>query len=201
MNVGPYQQDPFPHLSGQSNLAVALTDWLQLEGGGDFSLTQEEENWAVGYGGLRFLLAHRDSEKPSFAFDLELGAGGGIGGMLDCNEDTEGEHGVPNIQVGASCDEVRLDDLRWSDRIAYGGYMGLGIGYHWTVVTMYFRFRFAASKATHIPIRYWTGLSGGVRLQPYPWLFFTIGGSILFYFNEYETSFGTAPELGVGFSF
>jgi hypothetical protein len=171
---------------GGPHVAVGLRDWVALEAGGNFQLLGDgQDRWAMGFVGPRFSWAPNRRAPAHFISDLELGLGAGVGGSLE-------DSAAPQ-----SSDCPRCDGLQWSDRIAFGGYQGFGIGgqIHW--FSIYLRARVEESTATHIPTTIWPSASLGLEANIHQRAAITVGGGFMGYFNSEERIPGWFYQIGV----
>ena len=91
--------------SGGAWGGLRVAPGLRVELGTDLRFV-DEENWALGGAGLRYTVDGRNAKLWGVAFDIELGAALGVGGVLD---------------------ENNADGRSWNHRLAGGGYLGLGV--------------------------------------------------------------------------
>jgi hypothetical protein len=172
-------------LVGGSAAAFALNDWLQLELGGDFSLIRDE-NWAIGFGGIRLTPLRRQAGSLFWAGDLEIGLGLGAGGIWCEQESDNGCYG---------------DGLEWTDRFAYGGYFGAGLGLHIDFFSAFARGRVQISESTNIPYTIWLSVLGGIGFRIVDNLNLYLAGGYGFYRNDLDFVDGPLIEAGLSISF
>jgi hypothetical protein len=153
--------------------ALAATDWLAVEVGGEFS-SSYSNRWALGWAGARFTPWNEAFGSTRLALDLDLGAGAGKGGELSGNE-----------QQGGSCTQPPWDGRPWFDRLAYGGYLGLGFGARWSWFSIFARSRAQVTRATNIPPTFWWATAAGVQ--------FLLGDRLAIYLDT--GSFGYVNEI------
>lgn len=159
---------------GGPTLALALTDWLQLEGGMD--LSQDSHEWAMYFGGIRASLGQVE-ERIGGALDLELGGGWGVGGEYKGNEDTIG----------------------WEDRSAAGWYFGGGAGFQIDWFSMFLRGRLQITRATEIPETTWWTMMVGVQASILDYVNIYVAGGGVGYQNSMEHDAGGFGEIGLSF--
>jgi hypothetical protein len=164
MNINEY--------SGGPVLAVALTDWLQLEAGAD--INDGSHAWNMYFGGIRASVGYVE-DGVGGAVDLELGGGAGVGGEYEGNEDTMG----------------------WKDRSASGWYVGCGAGFQIDWFSAFVRGRFQASWATGIPETTWWTLVGGIQATIADSVNLYIAGGGAGYTNSMDQESGLIGEFGL----
>jgi hypothetical protein len=174
---------------GVPSFGVGLRDWVAIEAGSNIYLqSSSTHGWALGFLGPRFTwVPHRDA-KFHFVGDLELGAGVGVGG-----DDRSGLAATPECQqMPSSC------DLRTSwDRLAWGGYQGLGIGITEGDITFFLRARIEETGAVNMPFTLWpSGILGG-EVRPVRWLSLSAGAGVI----AFCSGGGHGCWLGVGYQF
>lgn len=127
-----------------ATVSIPVAHGLRVEAHGDGS-----DLWVVGNVGVR---ATEHIGNSRVTVDQELGGGGGLGGAR-CGNTGES---------GSSCSTGTADGLAWSQRVAYGGYTGIGLGVRlapW--VHAFARARVQVSQATQAPLTFWaSGLAG-----------------------------------------
>jgi hypothetical protein len=142
--------------------------------------------------GFRFNPWQYQKESVRLVLDLELGTGGGAGGSLNC--DSENSH--------MNCENVQTDHLNWSDRTAYGAYVGAGLGLWFNdFFSVFARGRFEVSKATNIPVTYFGGGLGGIAFKVHDMWTFHLGGGLYQYHNEVDSDVVGTAEAGMSVKF
>ena len=129
--------------AGGGWLAYALRDWASLEVGADGS-----GDWGMGFVGSRFTYAPRREQKLHGALDAEVGLGLGAGGNQACD-----------------AKDSLCDDRPWNKRIAGGGYLGGGAGYHFSFFALYARGRAQPTGAAGLPFTLWGQAQGGIQFR------------------------------------
>lgn len=140
---GGFAAAPVP-AAGGGWLAYAVRDWASIEVGADGSA----RTWGMGFIGGRFTHAPRRERKLHGALDGEVGVGIGAGGGRWCD---------PN--------NVSCDRRPWHQRIAAGGYLGGGAGYHFSFFALYARGRAQPTVADGLPFTLWGQAQGGVQFR------------------------------------
>jgi opacity protein-like surface antigen len=165
--------------TGGPQVAVALTDRLQLEVGGEFAL----QRWALGTAGLRATLYAPPPGEPGFLLDTELGAGLGAGGECAFNEQRN------------SCPE---HGRAWHERLAGGGYAGLGLGARYAWFAWSLRGRAQVSRATGIPTTFWYSAMTGPQFTIMDHVMLYAGAGVAGYTNRHDDEFGFLVDAGIG---
>jgi len=171
--------------AGGPHVGVGIRDWVALEAGGNFQLVMGNvHKWAMGFVGPRFSYAPHRQEAVHFVGDLELGLGAGVGGVLDDND-------------APSKDCTSCDGRAATDRIAGGGYAGIGIGeqIHW--FSVFARVRVEGSTATNVPTTVWPSATAGVEFNIRKRAAITLAGGYIGYTNARDTEHGWFYQLGV----
>ena len=166
---------------GGPRVGVAIRDWVSLGAGGNFALAQFVDNWAMGYLGPRFTYSSPRKEMAGFAFDVELGVGGGVGGRCESRCGPGG---------------TDYDGLAWSERLAMGAYQGIGIGGRHEFMAYYLRARVDEVTATNVPTTYWPSVGGGLEFDIDHKGAVNVGGGYLGYYNRHEHNDGWFYQLG-----
>ena len=159
----------FAPLYGGPRLGYGLRDWVSIEAGGDFA----RDGWALGYGGARLTLNPDRERKIHGAADLELGLGLGVGGETEAG-----------------------DGRSWSERLAFGGYLGAGGGVHIAWFSLFGRGRVQSTAADGIPWTFWWSAVGGLQfaLGRYVDLYGAVGAAG---FHAYEWGSGLIYDFGL----
>jgi len=175
--------------AGGPELAVAVKDWLSVEAGGNI----DKDEWAMGFGGLRFTYAPAESRRNPirFAMDLEFGLGGGIGG-----------HRCGNKEAGdTSCDDApegfAADGKKWSDRLSWGAYEGVGVGGHFYWYSLYLRARMQHSVATNVPWTHWPSATLGMDFNILDRVYLSGGFGWMMYFNDVDNESGFTYQFAM----
>ena len=120
--------------TGGPLVGLKIAEGLALEMGGELGFIEESGRWSLGVTGLRYSFDQlRDSDGSGASFDVEGGAGLGVGGSRA--EDIAGE---------------------WSSRLAGGGYLGGGAAWYadrWFAA--FGRARVQLSAARGVPATFW----------------------------------------------
>jgi hypothetical protein len=178
-----------PNIGGP-HLAIGIRDWVAIEAGGNLQLLgNANDRWAMGFIGPRFSWAPNRKAPVHFIGDLELGVGAGVGGELNGSA-------RPGSKECPPC-----DDLNWSDRIAWGGYQGIGLGLQINWFSIYGRVRFEESTATNIPTTIWPSASLGLEANILSRAAITVGGGYIGYANGNDHENGWFWQLGVSVFF
>lgn len=168
------------------HVGFGIRDWVALEFGGNYL----PGDWATGWGGPRFTCVPHPEKPIHFALDGEFGLGGGRGGNLHDNHYSESE----------DCDGG-CDGRQWQDRIAFGGYGGIGVGVHIHWFSLYARGRVEVSRATGIPVTYWPSVSGGMEFDIARIVQLSAGGGYLGYYNDSDRASGFFYQVGLNVQF
>lgn len=105
---------------------------VQVEVGGELSALDRDGQWALGWVGARTTFDQlREEGGNGASFDLEAGAGAGVGGRL------------------------ADDDTEWFDRPAGGGYLGAGVAWHAEWFAAWGRARVQLTGAVDVPATLW----------------------------------------------
>lgn len=164
---------------GSPWLAYAVRDWANVEAGATAS-----NHFALGFLGGRFTYAPKRDRKLHGALDGELGLGAGVGGHLDC---------------GAA---LRCRDTRpWNNRLAVGGYVGGGAGYHFSFFALYARTRLQASVAEGLPATLWGSAHGGLQFRIARLVDLFASGGVTGLVTATDTTLGGTYDFGVSFYF
>lgn len=150
-----------PFVTGGPYFGLAVLDQLSVEVGGEFAAIagneEGESGWGLGWLGLRGTLPYDAGDGFRLAVDLEAGGGLGVGGSLCDNAHHSGDEWDTECPVGE-----QWDGVNWANRLAGGGYVGLGLGLTWDWFSTYLRTRHQFTKAENIPLTYWYTVSLGV---------------------------------------
>lgn len=128
---------------------IPLAGHLAAELGGDVAADFAPDlaaSWKMGHAGLRATTGLGDAGDPRrLAADLELGGGVGSGGAFAVAGD---------------------DTSTTSNALAWGGYLGAGVGGHGQLLGLYARtlVELAASRDDAIPLTRWGSLVGGIQM-------------------------------------
>lgn len=163
--------------SGGGRVGVPVSPSTDMEVGGDFRLVDAEQ-WAMANAGLRY--AFLCGEPIGFAIDLELGAGIGRGGIDRRSTGTDASEPSP-----------------WHGRLAYGGYFGIGVGYHFLRwLSLFVRGRAQLTEADEIPATLWGSAIAGPQISfGAAALYVAVG--IAGYRNSVDDQLGYLPEVGL----
>lgn len=185
-HMGP----PRPHRKGEVELGgaanmygsggpwanVTLTPSVSLNLGSDLKLT-DNENWAMGHAGLRYTLGGADGRRTGWFGDLELGGGLGVGGI--------------NTRY----------ERRWHERLAYGGYVGLGAAYRfYEWLGLFARAQAELTDAKGVSSTFWASGVFGPNFNAGPVSFYIAVG-LGYYYNQYDSNAGLLPEAGLSVRF
>jgi len=176
-------------------VSYSALDWLQIEAGSDVLGPGGEGNtWVLGFVGTRFTpYAKRVAGPLHLALDVGLGAGVGAGGSL-CDNDPLDE------TTGKSACDV-YDDRTWDERLAYGGYVDLGLGasLDWEKFSIgaLVRSRVRISEATGIPVTIWPSAVGGIEIGIYDIVFVHCTGGYASYHNDLDEEHGPIVDIGI----
>lgn len=168
------------------HLGVGLRDWVAIEAGGNFTADFGRQAWALGFVGPRFSYAPHRERRFHFISDLELGVGGGVGGVRHGNE--------PQSRECPAC-----DGLTSYDRVAGGGYAGVGLGAQIAWFSLFARGRIEATTATNVPATAWPSASVGMELNVRKRAALTVAGGYIGYFNAHDFANAWFYQLGVTF--
>ena len=192
---------------GGPQIGYAIRDWVAIEAGGNLALVSEQQNWTMGYLGPRFTYTPHRGRANRLILDLELGAGAGIGGTINgnvCSTNSTragGSAGTPMPCTATSPTQGAIpllwDGRQWSDRFAYGGYQGVGLGGRFHFFSLFVRARIEESAAQGVPLTLWPSVMGGFEFDAYHR--FIIGGSVgyLGYFNQVESNSGVVYQINL----
>jgi len=155
---------------------LPLSEHLAAEVGGDVAADFAPDlgaSWKMGHAGLRASTALGDR----LAADLDLGGGVGSGGA----------HAVAGE-----------DNSKAANALAWGGYLGAGIGGHGDLVGLYARtlVELTASRDDRLPITRWGSLIGGVQFGSGGGARVRIAAGAAVYDNQREAR--AAPILEIG---
>jgi hypothetical protein len=165
---------------GGPHLAVGVTDNFAIEAGGNFLY----DEWATGFVGARFSYAGDRRRRAYLIADLELGVGAGLGGERDGNQ-----------APGSGCDFC--DGRTAMERIAWGGYQGVGLGAQIRWFSIFGRFRVEESKATNVPTTLWPSFSVGMEFRVHDQVALNLGAGVMAYTNSRDNAFGFFYQFGV----
>lgn len=174
------------YLRGSAVLSAEVAERVTLEGG----LETGPGSWQLATGGARVTVVDAHG-RTGPTMDLETGLAVGLGGER-CQAD-----------YGDTLDcQGRVPDQRdWTERLAYGGYLGLGLGYRVVEeLQLYTRGRVEVSVASGIPRTLWGSWVAGLELDLDPVMLHLVGGFGGFD-NEVDGALGPLVELGVGIRF
>ncbi len=169
---------------GGPHIGVGIRDWVALEAGGNLALDYVKDSWALAWLGPRFSYAPHRERRVHLISDLELGVGVGVGGVRDSN--------APPSKDCTDCD----GRSGW-DRIASGGYAGVGIGAQIAWFSVYARTRLEASTATNVPTTLWPSASVGIEFNVHKRAAITLGGGYIGYVNRSDQAHAWFYQLGV----
>jgi hypothetical protein len=116
-----------------------------------------------------------------FIGDLELGIGAGVGG----NDNTSG------------ASYYQADGLDWNQRVAWGGYQGIGFGGQINWFSIYVRARIEESTAATLPLTLWPSASVGLEANILQRASIGVAGGYLGYTNAKDTENGWFYQIGV----
>ncbi|MCC7539390.1 MAG: hypothetical protein IT379_24410 [Deltaproteobacteria bacterium] len=174
------------YLRGTVAASFQVTDEVTLEGGGETGVGP----WQLLSGGARLTLLDAHGGRGG-SVDLEAGLSGGVGGERCTTDDGDLVNGCEGLD----------DGLSWSDRFAYGGYLGFGAGYRFRrEIQLYARARIEVATATNIPTTTWGSALGGIELAFDPVLLHLAAGWGG-YHNSRDHVTGPLVEIGFGFRF
>lgn len=168
---------------GGPHLGVGIRDWLALEVGGNLALGYGRDSWALAYLGPRFSYAPHRAQRVHLISDLELGVGVGVGGVRDSN--------------ATPSPDCHCDGLAGFDRIASGGYAGIGIGAQISWFSIYARTRVEASTATNVPTTVWPSASVGIEFNFRKRAALTLGGGYIGYVNSVDKIHAWFYQIGI----
>lgn len=161
-----------------------INQGVQLELGSSVAL----EEFVMQFGGVRLtvppLLRDRDVK---LTMDTEFGLGIGVGGENKCS--------------GDACAATVRDSLMWKERLAWGGYAGVGLGINIKWFDIYMRGRYQQTKATHIPTTSWFSALGGIQFTIACRVKLNFAGGVATYVNDADQETGGFGEVGLGFYF
>lgn len=167
-----------PPVYGGPTLAIGVSRRVALEAGGDFAA----RDWAIGFAGARVTGRVPATPRLQLVGDVELGAGGGVGGRR-CK---------PNPSGG--CDG---DGRDWYERIAGGGYAGIGGALRWRVPAIFTRLRVQPTGARNVPITVWTAWQTGVEVRFVDRVSLWASAGLASYHNRWDRLMGGVYELGL----
>ena len=170
-----------PWAVGGPQLAVGIRDWLAVEGGANLYLLDGHQRWTLGHGGLRFTASQSRSLPARLAFDFELGAGGGLGGVVHGNDPGD----------------ASSDGRAWNDRIAWGGYQGIGFGLHARWFAIYLRGRVEESTATNVPLTIWGSGTLGLDFDIVHRVVLSVAGGAAGYWNNTQSQAGVLGQAAI----
>ncbi len=172
-----------PNGRGALGGGIPVTEALSVEAQFDTS-----DAWHVGNVGLR--ATHRSPDRV-LSVDGEFGGGGGVGGQRCGNVGTDGDPCPGGAPDGRSAQE----------RLAYGGFVGLGVGVRpvrW--MALFARSRAQLTTANNVPNTLWiSGLAGAeFLLGP---VVVGAGAGYAHYSNDTESRGDLIVELGASVPF
>lgn len=174
--------------TGGPELSYSLRDWLQIELGSDLSFLEKNPKWAMGWGGVR--LTHTQNStihaNERMAWDIELGGGAGAGGENHCSSQET---------------DCSFDSRAWSDRLAWGGYAGLGVGFHKSWYSLFLRARAQFTSASDIPATFWFSGMLGIGSQIANHFNWYLAGGGAGYTNSKDSEGGVLGEIGMSVQF
>ncbi len=160
------------HATGGPTMAIGMTDWLAVEGGGEGY--SGREGWALGYAGTRLSLNGRKRRKRVLgngpAADLGIGFGAGA--------------------IGFGSKEGL--------KPAGGGYADIGVGYHLArQIALFIRGGAQYTGARAHPATWWWHVGAGPQVTLGPVSFYAAGGAAGFTNaagdeHSYTVDFGAA---------
>ncbi|HZS36016.1 MAG TPA: hypothetical protein VFF06_04280 [Polyangia bacterium] len=165
------------------HVGYGVTDWFAVEAGGNIA----PGAWYTAFAGTRFSLVPNRHEPVHFVGDLELGFGGGVGGARYSN--------AP--QSSDSCPDC--DGRTYTDRNAFGGYQGLGVGIKIYWFTLFLRARVEESVTTNVPVTIWPSAMIGFEFDVRRVVSFTLGGGFIGYHDDTDAEPGWFYQLGLTF--
>ncbi len=145
--------------TGGPHLAYGLSDSLVLEGGANLNFV--EGLFATAFAGMRLLRGWALGSEFRLVGDLELGAGGGVGGRA-----------------------VSLRMTEWASQYAGGFYQGVGAGLRWRFLGLFLRGRLDVSAATLAPSTLWPSVFLGLEARLGPEVVVAVGGGSTGFWNE-----------------
>lgn len=144
---------------GSPHVGFGIREGLSIQAGANLAVLEEAgPNWATGWAGVLLTRTLKRSGALRLIGDIELGAGGGVGGRIGNDE--------------------------WTSLTALGIYEGLGLGLQWKWFGVYVRGRLDATGGDRLPTTLWPTLMLGVEARPLRWLSFGVGGGYAGYWNK-----------------
>ncbi|TNF37465.1 MAG: hypothetical protein EP329_03110 [Deltaproteobacteria bacterium] len=167
------------YLTNSVLAGFSLLDGLSLEVAFDWvpaAVGDSRDAWAMGSVGLRYeLTGAAGSTRTGWRADVEVGAGGGVGG-------------------------ADQSERSWWDIPARGGYVGLGVGHRHGRWTLYARGRCQVVAADRIPMTvWWTAKLGAEWSSRSAFVALGFGGAG--YSNRDDSEQGVLAELLIGGKF
>ncbi len=163
-----------------AHVGYGVTDWFAVEAGANIA----PGAWYTGFVGPRFSWVPHREDPFHFVSDFEAGFGGGVGGSL-----------LDNAAPSKDCPDC--DGRAFSDRAAYGGYQGLGLGYKMRWFTLFTRVRVEESIANNVPITVWPSAMVGLEFDVKRIVSFTVGGGYMGYHDSKDAVDGWFYQFGL----
>jgi hypothetical protein len=159
-------------------IAIGVSRLVTVEAGGDFSAN----GWAMGFAGARVTGRVPVGPRLRLVGDTELGVGAGVGGTYCTNGDDE------------RCNE---DGRRWHERLAGGGYGGIGGALRWRIPAIFTRLRVQPTGAVNVPITVWTTWQSGLELRFADAVSLWASVGLADYHDRWDHGMGGIYEIGL----
>jgi len=176
---GGFVAAPVP-AAGGGWIGYGVRDWAAVEVGADGTT-----GWGMGFVGGRFTHAPHRDRKLHGVLDGEVGVGLGAGGQHNyCSSNDKG-----------------CDSRRWQERLALGGYLGGGAGYHFAFFALYARGRVQPTVAEGLPGTLWGQAQGGIQFRIARTLDLFSSAGVAGFVTGHASPAGFVWDLGVSVHF
>jgi hypothetical protein len=172
------------HGRGALGVSLPVSEVLSVEVQGDTS-----DTWHLGNASVR--ATHRSADRV-LSLDGEVGGGAGVGGQRCGNAALDNSDPCPGLAV---------DGRGVTDRVAYGGFLGVGVGVRpvrW--LSLFARTRAQLSAATNVPNTLWLSGLAGAEVYVGP-VVFGLGAGYAHYRNSVENDGDAIVEGAVSVPF
>ncbi|MDD5308613.1 MAG: hypothetical protein PHU25_14945 [Deltaproteobacteria bacterium] len=166
-------------------LSYGIVDTIAIEAAADVTTF-----WRMGSLGLRLTPLQKKDKLRRFSYDFEIGGGAGVGGALYCEDDTN------------DCKGNYKEDKRDSmERIAAGGYAGVGFGYRWSWFGVFLRGQYQLTGATNVPLTQWLSFAAGPQFTIFDGVYIYAAGGMWGWVNQMDDGHDGLAEIGTSVVF